>query len=154
METVLRVAFVYFFVWACLRVLGKRALSDMSPFEFVTIMMFPQVFSRALTRQDYSLTNGIIGAATLFALVFITAVLSYRSRRVARVMEAGPTVLVQDGALVTAHLDLERISPEEIFATMHRVGLERLAQVKWAILESDGKISVVPAASEALRRAD
>jgi uncharacterized membrane protein YcaP (DUF421 family) len=154
METVFRVAFVYVFVWTCLRVLGKRALSEMSPFEFVTIMMFPQLFSRALTRQDYSLTNGVIGAATLFTLVFATAVISYRSRRIGRMMEAGPTVLVQDGKLVTAHLDLERIAPEEIFSTMHRVGLERLAQVKWAILEADGKISVIPVAAEVVRRAD
>jgi len=154
METVFRVVFVYFFVWACLRVLGKRTLSEMSPFEFTTIMMFPQLFSRALTRQDYSLTNGVIGAATLFTLVFATAVLSYRSRRVARVLAARPTVLVQDGALVTAHLDQERIRPEEIFSTMRKVGLERLAQVKWAILEADGKISLVPADSAGLRRVD
>ena len=154
METVFRVVFVYLFVWACLRVLGKPALSEMSPFEFVTIMMFPQMFSRALTRQDYSLTNGVIGASTLFVLVFATVVLSYRSRRVARVFEARPTVLVQDGALVAAHLDQEHNMPEEIFSVMHRAGLERLAQVKWAILEADGKISLVPADPHRLREAD
>jgi uncharacterized membrane protein YcaP (DUF421 family) len=146
METVLRVLFVYVLVWACFRVLGKRELTQMSPFELVTLLFIPQLFSRALTRQDYSMTNAVIGSTTLFTLVFITSAASYRLRWFSRIVQAGPRVLVAHGALVEAHLNRERIAPEDIFSAMHKVGLERLDQVQWAILESDGKIALIPVA--------
>ena len=146
METVFRVMFVYALVWACFRVLGKRELTQMSPFELVTLLFIPQLFSRALTRQDYSMTNAVIGATTLFTLVFVTSAVSYRFRAVARVLSARPSILVSRGALVEAQLNRERISPEDIFAAMHKVGLERLDEVEWAILEADGRIALVPRA--------
>lgn len=144
METVFRVAFVYLFAWCCFRLLGKRELTQMSPFELVTLLFIPQLFSRALTRQDYSMTNAIIGASTLFSLVFLTSAVSYRSRRFARIMQAAPTVLVRHGQFVEEHLNRERIPAEDIFSAMHKVGLERLDQVEWAILEGDGKIAMIP----------
>ena len=145
METVIRVVFVYALVWACFRVLGKRELTQMSPFELVTILIIPQFFSRALTRQDYSMTNAVIAATTLFTLVFLTSALSYRVRNFGRIVQARPTVLVQRCAFIEEHLNRERIAPEDIYSAMHKVGLERLDQVEWAILESDGRISLVPA---------
>jgi len=144
METVLRVIFVYVFVWACFRVIGKRELTQISPFELVTLLFIPQLFSRALTRQDYSMTNAVIGATTLFSLVFFTSALSYRSKRFARMVAAHPRILVQHGSFVEDSLNRERIAPTDIFSAMHKVGLERLDQVEWAILESDGKIALIP----------
>lgn len=147
METVLRVAFVYVFVWACFRVIGKRELTQMTPFELVMLLFIPQLFSRALTRQDYSLTNGVIGAATLFSAVFITSVAGHYFPRFRRIVEARPTVLVRQGELIEDHPNKERIAPEDIVSAMHKVGLTLLSQVEWAILESDGKIAIVPAAT-------
>jgi uncharacterized membrane protein YcaP (DUF421 family) len=144
METVFRVVFVFVFVWACFRILGKRELTQMSPFELVTLLFIPQLFSRALTRQDYSMTNAVIGASTLFLLVFVTSAMSYRSTWFARVVQAAPRVLVQHGEFVQEHLNRERIPARDIFAAMHKVGVERLEQVEWAILEGDGKISLIP----------
>ena len=116
----------------------------MSPFELVTLLLIPQLFSRAVTRQDYSMTNGVIGATTLFALVFITSALSYRFSRFSRIVQARPTILVSRGVLVEEHLNRERIAPEDLFSAMHKVGLEHLGQVEWAILEGDGKIALIP----------
>lgn len=144
METVVRVLFAYALVWAAFRVMGKRELTQMSPFELVTLLMIPQLFSRALTRQDYSMTNAVIGSMTLFTLVFVTSAASYRFRWFSRVIQARPRVLVCRGALIEEHLDRERIAPEDVFAAMHKVGLQRLQQVEWAILEGDGKISLIP----------
>jgi len=144
METVIRVLFVYVVLWSCFRVLGKRELTQMSPFELVTLLLILQLFSRAVTRQDYSMTNGVIGATTLFALVFITSALSYRFSRFSRIVQARPTILVSRGVLVEEHLNRERIAPEDLFSAMHKVGLEHLGQVEWAILEGDGKIALIP----------
>src|SRR5690242_8674639 len=129
METVFRVLFVYALVWACFRVIGKRELTQMSPFELVTLLFIPQLFSRALTRQDYSMTNAVIGATTLFSLVFLTSAASYRFRGISRILQARPAILVSHGTLVEPQLNRERIAPEDIFAAMHKVGLQRLDQV-------------------------
>src|SRR6476469_123545 len=109
MQMVFSVVFVYVFVWACFRILGKRELTQMSPFELVTLLFIPQLFSRALTRQDYSMTNAVIAASTLFLLVFLTSAASYRSSRFARVLQAKPTILVRRGQLLDDQLDRERI---------------------------------------------
>ncbi len=143
METVIRVIFVYIFVWACFRVLGKRELSQMAPFELVMLLFVPQFFSRALTRQDYSMTNAVAASTTLFSLVLLTSVLSFRFGAFRRFMEARPTVLVKGGQILGRSLGHERIAPDDIFSAMHKAGVERLEQVQWAILEADGKIAII-----------
>jgi uncharacterized membrane protein YcaP (DUF421 family) len=142
-ETVLRVIFVYFFVWACFRTLGKRELSQLAPFEFVMLLLIPQFFSRALTRQDYSMTNSVVAATTLFSLVFLTSIASFRFAGLRHIMEANPTVLVRRGEFVRPGLARERIVPDDIFSAMHKAGIERIEDVAWAILESDGKIAII-----------
>lgn len=143
METVIRVIFVYCFVWACLRILGKRELSQMAPLELVMLLLIPQFFSRALTRQDYSMTNSVVAATTLFSLVVLTSMATFRYAGFRRFMESEPTVLVRRGKLLPRSLGHERIAPDEVFLAMHKVGVEKLEDVAWAILESDGKIAII-----------
>ena len=97
MDTVIRIAFIYFFLMIALRVMGKRELSEMSPFELVTLLMVPEIFSTALARQDYSMTHATIGVATLFTLVFVTSLVTFRFKRVEQIIEGTPTILVHDG---------------------------------------------------------
>src|SRR3981081_650002 len=120
METVLRVVFVYVFVWACFRTLGKRELSQMAPFELVMLLLIPQFFSRALTRQDYSMTNSIVAATTLFSLVILTSIASFKFAGFRRFMESKPAVLVRQGKLLRDSLGHERVAPDEIFSAMHK----------------------------------
>jgi uncharacterized membrane protein YcaP (DUF421 family) len=149
-ETVMRVTFVFLLVMVVFRVLGKRELTQMSPFELVMLLFIPQLFSRALTRQDYSLTNGVIGFATLVVLVSLTSIAGFQSRSVGRLLKGAPAVLVSDGRFVEEALQRERITPDDVFSQLHKAGLDELRMVKWAILETNGKISIVPAASRSL----
>lgn len=144
MDTILRVAFVYVFLMVGLRVLGKRELSKMSPFELVTLLLIPEIFNNALTRQDDSMTTAVVATTTIFVLVFATSAVSFRWKKVHDVIAGQPAVLVRHGKLVERNLGRERVQPDEIFVEMHRAGLERLEQVRWAILEDDGKIAIVP----------
>lgn len=152
METVLRVAILYLFILVGLRVLGKREFSQMSPMELVALLLIPEIASQGLIREDFSVTNAMIGVATLFVLVFANSFLTHLSRRFEEVVEGTPTVLVHDGRFAEANLNKERISPEEVYSELHKVGLERIDQVRWAILEGDGKIAVVPKERVALQR--
>src|SRR5215203_5214821 len=110
METVLRVAIVYIFVLAAFRVLGKRELSQMSPPEFVALLLVSEILQQSLIQEDYSLTNGIVGVATLLSLVFITSLVVFRSEKAAKVVEDTPSVLVQKGKFVEENLNKERIT--------------------------------------------
>lgn len=148
MDTVLRIAFVYFLLMVALRIMGKRELSEMSPFELVTLLMIPEIFSAALARGDFSMTNATIGVTALLTLVFLTSLLTFRFPRVERFVEGQPTVLVHNGRFLDRHMSRERVTPSEVFAEMYKSGLENLQQVRWAILEVDGKIAVIPANSE------
>lgn len=143
METVLRVVFVYAFLLVSLRIIGKRELGQLSPFELITLMLIPELFAQALLREDFSMTNAIVAASTLLVLVWVTSLATYRSQRVARLIDGEPSVLVVNGKFVSKHLDQERVSAEELFSEMHKAGLERLDQVKWAILEPGGAITLI-----------
>jgi uncharacterized membrane protein YcaP (DUF421 family) len=143
METVLRVALIYVLLLAGLRVLGKREFGQLAPMELIALLLVPEIVSQALIGDDYSLTNALVAIATLFVLVFLNSLLTHVSRRFERVVESAPTVLAHDGRLVHENLHRERITPSEIYSEMRKSGLERLEQVRWAVLEGDGRISVV-----------
>ncbi|WP_437521095.1 YetF domain-containing protein [Sorangium sp. So ce726] len=143
METVARVAFVYVFLAAAFRVLGKRELSSMSPFELVTLMLIPEIVSQALVREA-SLANALAGVSTVLVLVFLTSVLTHLFPKASKVIDGSPTVLVAKGRILEAACNRERIQPDEILSEMHKSGLEHLSQVRWAILEADGDLTIVP----------
>lgn len=144
METVIRVALIYLFVLFSLRVMGKREFSQLSPLELVTLLLIPELASQALLREDFSLTNAIIALSTLFALVFLSTLLQYHSKKAATLIHGTPSVLVADGNLVEDNLNEERVGADEIFSEMHKAGFAELSQVRWAILETDGSIAIVP----------
>jgi len=146
LQPVLRVAFVYLLLLLGFRLLGKRELGQLSQFELVTLMLIPEVVSPALNADDPSMRSAVVGVCTLFTLVTGTALLAHLSPRAARAFEGRPTVLVRDGAVLAHAMNRERISPEELHSAMHQAGLERLAQVKWAILEPGGRIAFIPVA--------
>ncbi|NLX08443.1 MAG: DUF421 domain-containing protein [Chloroflexi bacterium] len=144
METVIRIIIIYMFILLGLRLMGKREFSQLSPLELVNLLLIPEIVSQSIVREDFSLINGLIGISTIFALVFFNSALVHRSKRYEQVIESSPTVLVYHGQLAPDNMNAERIMPEEVFAEMHKSGLERLEQVAWAILEPDGKIAIVP----------
>jgi len=149
MDIVIRIALIYLFLMVGFRIMGKREFGQLTPFELVTLLLIPEIVSKALTGPDYSLTAAFIGVSTLLALVFLTSVLAFRYPRFGRITEGEPAVLARDGELVADTMSRERISPEEVRIEMHKYGLEEVAQVRWAMLEVDGSITIVPADGQA-----
>lgn len=152
MEIIIRVTIIYLVVLIGLRIVGKREFSQLSPLELVTLLLIPELVSQSLVREDYSLTTAIIGVATLLSLVFINSLLMQRSKRLETMIEGTPAVLVSHGKFIEETMNKERMSPEEVFAELHQAGLYQLSQAKWVILESDGKVSVVPEDRKADRK--
>ncbi|HSL43671.1 MAG TPA: YetF domain-containing protein [Anaerolineales bacterium] len=144
METVIRVSVIYLVILVGMRLLGKREFSQLSPIELVTLLMIPEIVSQSMIGEDFSVTNGVIGLTTLFSIVFITSLLKHKSQKIENAIEGQPSLLVVHGKPIEENLNKERLTPDEIFSEMHKTGLDRLEQVKWAILETDGKIAIVP----------
>lgn len=144
METVLRVVVVYGVILIGLRVLGKREFGELSPLELITLLLIPDLVAQGILRTDFSMTNGLIALATLLSLVFVTSIFAHRFKKVERFIDGEPTLLVAHGRLLAQNMNRERISPDEIYGAMHHQGVEKLRQVRWAILETDGSISIVP----------
>lgn len=144
METVIRIVIVYIAIVAGLRILGKREFGQLSPVELVTLLLIPEIVAPVLNQENTSLTNGLVGISTLFALVFLTSAVMHLSKRFEAVIAGEPMVLVAHGRMIPKHMNKERVTPDELYNEMHISGLDDLSQVRWAVLESDGKISIVP----------
>lgn len=143
METAVRVVIIYLFLLAGLKLVGKREFSQLSTFEFVTLLIIPEIVSQALVRDDYSLSNAVIGVCTLLACVFGISVLTHVNQRAEKVIGGEASIIIRHGNLVPESMNRERISPDEVYSEMHRLGLEDVSQVKWGILEADGNMSFV-----------
>lgn len=144
METVIRVAITYLFVIVGLRLVGKRTFGELSPPDLVILLLIPEFLSQGVLMEDFSLTNGMVAVSALLLLGFVTEVISYRFPRAGSVVGGNPVTVVSHGFLRTDHMDRERLAPDEVLDAMQRVGLERMEQVKWAVLYPDGTVAVVP----------
>lgn len=144
MDFVIRVTVMYIFLLVALRIMGKRELGEMAPMEFLVLMLIPEIVSQCLSDDDHSLTGAIIGVCTLLSLVFITSLISYRFKKAGDILEGKPTLLVANGKLIYENVDKERVSIEEIYSEMHKDGYERIEDIRWVILEPDGKLTFIP----------
>jgi uncharacterized membrane protein YcaP (DUF421 family) len=140
--SVVHVAICFAVLMLAFRLMGKRELGRLSPFELVTLMLIPEILSNSVQGQG-SLLSSLAGLSTIFLLVFTTSVLAQRFSRVQRVLESEPTLLVVDGKLLEQNMNRERIAPDELFSEMRKQSIERLAQVRFAVLESSGNITFI-----------
>ena len=144
METVARVAIIYVFVLVALRVMGKREFGELSPVELVMLILIPDIVAPSITRDDYSLTTAIVAVTSVMLLVFLTSLLVKSNKRIERIIEARPAVLVHEGTLYSDVLSKERVTADEVLAAARENGVADLGEVQWAILHGDGKIAIVP----------
>ncbi|HVL79099.1 MAG TPA: YetF domain-containing protein [Sphingomicrobium sp.] len=145
METVIRGAGIYFFLMLILRASGRRTLAEITPFDFVLLLIIAETTQQALLGEDYSISNAIVLIVTLIGLdIFLSHVMRWWPAA-GRLLEGVPTVLVRDGKIDRRALERSRIGEEEILvAARQRQGLENLSQIKHAVLETDSGISIIP----------
>jgi uncharacterized membrane protein YcaP (DUF421 family) len=149
METVLRVAILYVFLVVGLRVLGKREFSQLSSTDLVMLLIVSELVQQALVGEDFSATNAVIAVSTLFLLTFLNSTLEHHSKRFSGLVTGQPAVIVYDGRFVPRTMNLERIAPDDVYSEMRKAGLAELSEVRWALLEPDGRLSFVPFRQEA-----
>lgn len=145
MDSVLRGLAMYVFVWLILRLTGRRTFAQMTAFDFVLLLIVGEATQQALLGDDFSVTNGVLVVLTLVAIDVALSKLSTMWKQFDRVLDGMPILIVKDGEILQERLDKERVTEEEILhAARERHGVENLGQVKHAVLDQSGGISVVP----------
>ena len=141
MSIVLSAAAVFFLVWLVVRVVGKRELSEMAPFDFVILVVMGDLIAEAVIAEDTSVTGAVVAVATFGLLTVAMSWLSWRMPKRRSFFEGVPTLLIRDGRIVEESLRIERLNEADLLAAARENGIESLESVKWAGLEQDGAFS-------------
>jgi uncharacterized membrane protein YcaP (DUF421 family) len=145
MDLVVRATVVFFLILLVTRAVGRRELSSLEPFDMILLVVIGDLVQQGVTQSDYSLTGVFIVLCTLAILTVLTAWLSYRFKRLRPVLEGEPVILIADGALLERNLNRQRMTVQDLRTEARQNSIGSLDQVRWAILESNGKISFLTA---------
>ena len=137
-EKIARPILVYFALVLLLRVFGKRELAQLNPFDLVVLLSVSNTVQNAIIGDDNSLTGGVVGAITLFAINYVVVRFLFRHRRLDQIFEGAPTTLIADGKLVPNGLAKELLSESELLAVAHRQGFNDLDDIEKCVLEPGG----------------
>lgn len=140
---VLRSAFVYLLLFVIFRFASRRELAQATLFDFLTVLLIANVVQNSMVGNNTSVFGGIAGALTLYLLSLVFGRLSARSRRVQRLLEGEPVLLVKNGDIQHDTMHRQAVSHNDLLSAIRKQGLARLADVSYAILELDGSISVI-----------
>lgn len=150
MDAVLRAAAIYFIALIIFRAAGRRTLSEITTFDFVLLLVIGEATQQALLGDDFSVTNALIVIISLITFDVGLSLLKRRSTGLARVLDGEPLIVVESGRLLKHRIWKSRISESDIMeAARNSQGIERLDQIKFAILEKNGRISIIPEKQEA-----
>lgn len=145
MESIFRGAIVYVVLLVLFRIAGKRSLAEVTTFDLVLLLIISEATQQALLDNDNSMTNALLIVATLIGMNILFSVLARRWQGFGKLIDGVPLVIVKDGKLLQDRMQRERVSEDEVMEAARELqGLERLEQVRYAILERNGHITIIP----------
>lgn len=146
MDSVIRAAAIYLILLAIFRISGRKSLAQLTMFDFVLLLIVSEATQQALMGDDYSLTNALLVIGTLFAIDIGLSRMKERWPKLDLWLEGAPLILVEKGVPLEGRLKAARLNIEDILESAREMhGLERLEQIHYAILEKNGRISIIPA---------
>jgi uncharacterized membrane protein YcaP (DUF421 family) len=143
MDLVLRTIFVFFLILLVTRVVGRRELSSMEPFDLILLVVIGDLVQQGVTQSDYSLTGTTTVIVTMASLVVLTAYLGFRFKRLRPLLEGEPTLLISEGRLLERNLRRQRMTVEELRAEARLQSIGSFDAIRYAVLETNGKISFI-----------
>jgi uncharacterized membrane protein YcaP (DUF421 family) len=143
MDIALRAVVIYFFIYLLTRVIGRRELSSLQPFDLILLVVLGDTVQQGLTQDDYSVTGAVIAVGMIAGLQVATSYLSFRFRRLSPLLDGEPIVLVQNGKPIEQNLHRERLNVDELMEEARQQQIGSLDDVQWAVLETSGTISFI-----------
>ena len=141
MEIVVRAVVMFFFLWLVTRVVGRSTLGELSTFELILFVTMGDLVQQGVTQQDYSVTGSLLAVSVFTLLTVLLSWLNWRWPRLRKVVHGVPVLVVHDGEPAVETMRSERLSFDDLYAAAREQGIERIADVRIAVLEADGKIS-------------
>ena len=144
MDLVIRAAVAFLFVYFLTRVIGRRELSSMQPFDLIMLVMIGDLVQQGVTQNDFSVTGALLVGGTIALLTVAVSYVSFRFPRLRPVLDGEPVIILEDGKPIDRNLRRNRITIEELAAAARHEQLDSLDDVRWAVLETNGRISFIP----------
>ncbi len=145
MDSVIRGVVIYFFLMLIFRVSGKRTLNEATVFDFVLLLIISETTQQALLADDFSITNGFLLITTLLVLDIGMSLLKQRYTGIDKALDGVPLIVIDNGKMLKDRMKKSRIDESDIMEAARELqGLKNMEQIKYAILEKDGKITIVP----------
>ncbi|WP_276370941.1 YetF domain-containing protein [Chryseolinea sp. H1M3-3] len=149
MNPVIRGVAVYLFVYVIFRILGKRSLAEVTTFDFVLLLIISETTTDALIGEDYSLMACFVMVCTLVGIDYLFSLLKEKSKWFQITSEGAPLVIVDHGKPLVKRMEKSKVDEEDVLeAARETHGLERMDDIKYAVLERDGTISIIPNAKD------
>ncbi|HYY32547.1 MAG TPA: YetF domain-containing protein [Gaiellaceae bacterium] len=143
MDIVLRATVIFVFVLVLMRMLGRRELSSLEPFDLIILVVIGDLVQQGVTQNDWSVTGALLAVGTIGVLTVVVSWLSWRFPILRPALEGRPVVLLEDGKPIEGNLSRERITVEELAAQARGQQIDSLDQIKWAVLETNGRVSFI-----------
>jgi uncharacterized membrane protein YcaP (DUF421 family) len=143
MDIVIRAAVIFLFIFVLTRIVGRRELSSLEPFDLIMLVVIGDLVQQGVTQSDNSVTGALLAVSTIALLTVGLSYASFKSKRLRPVLSGEPIVLVENGETVERNLRRQRLTVEEVEAEARLAEIGSLTEVRWGILETDGRISFV-----------
>jgi uncharacterized membrane protein YcaP (DUF421 family) len=144
MDLVLRAIIAFFFILLLTRVVGRRELASLQPFDLIMLVVIGDLVQQGVTQNDFSVTGAVLVCGTIAMLTVLTSYASFRFPRLRPALDGEPVIVVEDGKPIVRNLDRNRITLEELAAEARLQQIDSLDDVRWAVLETTGKLSFIP----------
>jgi uncharacterized membrane protein YcaP (DUF421 family) len=144
MDLVIRAVAVFFFIFLVTRVVGRRQLSELEPFDLILLIVLGDLVQQGITQSDESVTGTLIVISTIALLSIAVSWTAFRFKALQLLTEGEPIVLVHDGQPIPRNMRRERITIADIQEEARQSQIASITDVQWAILENDGQISCIP----------
>ena len=143
MDIAIRSAVIFFFIFLLMRIVGRRELSTLEPFDLILLVVLGDSVQQAVTQDDYSVTGAFIVVSTIALLQVFMSYLNFRVPLLRQVINGEPIVIVQDGKVIEGNARRERLTPEDIAEAARLQQIASLEDVQWAVLETSGEMTFI-----------
>lgn len=147
MDVVVRAACMYVLVLLVTRIVGRRELASLEPFDLVLLIVIGDLVQQGVTQSDYSFTGLMLAVGTIAVLQAGTSWAGFRSKKAMLVLEGEPIVVLQDGKLLEKNIHRERLTKQEVETEARRQNIEALEDCAWVILETNGELTFIKKSS-------
>src|SRR3954471_6289678 len=143
MDIVLRAIFAFLFLFFLTRVVGRRELNTLEPFDLILLVTIGDLVQQGVTQNDFSVTGLVLAVGTIAVLTVLFSYLPWRFQVLRPVLEGEPVILIEDGKVIEKNLRRHRLTQEEIAAEARFQQIEKLENIRWGVLETSGKMSFI-----------